>query len=185
MIHPKLDICDSVLVEIDDVLVPSEVIEVASSYVKVFPANMEYSVILVLHVDDVFYNEDVNSFECKTSFNFKNHAPASYFNNFGNVEVQTVFNLDTNEGVAALFAVLGFKEAVNALTAVQNLVAEYEGEGCQDSLRLSIISLGGHTFDDYSENVSAYDALVTCCGSEDRLISMDGNVYKIGLNYGH
>jgi hypothetical protein len=99
-------------------------------------------------------------------------------------EFVTVFDLETDKGLSDLEAFFGLEKSGVILDKFYKFVAEFDEDNYQDAFRIRIISI----FDVIYDNKDEYEKLVTCCGYDDREVTIDsieGVVFEFGCNYGH
>jgi hypothetical protein len=96
----------------------------------------------------------------------------------------TVFDLETDEGLIYLKKFFSLERTSIILNKFFEFVAEFDEDNYQDAFRIRIVSC----FNELYDNKAEYEKLVTCCGYDDRIVTIDsieGVVFEFGCNYGH
>ena len=107
----------------------------------------------------MLYSIDINRIEPIKKIKIK--KPKAYGN--GTYAIFEIFN---NED--ALIITKKFKKYIKQMK---------EQEDCVDSFRIGLVS--------DKQSMKEYKKLVTCCGSNDTKVKINGKEYMFGCNYGH
>lgn len=97
-----------------------------------------------------------------------------YFKLYKEPEIK---NLAFGENLSSIYEIFGEDSHLVELEFLKYMDVMYEREECVDSWRIGKL--------DSPESMNEYWTYVTCCGSDNTEIEINGKKYMFGCNYGH
>ncbi len=129
-----------------------------------------------------FYNRDVTDNCISQSFTISNNGKPLYFINISRIEPITKISKKKPKAYGrstySIFEIFNNEDAPIITKKFKKYIKQMKSkEDCVDSFRIGLI--------EDKQSMKEYHKLVTCCGSNDTKVIINGKEYMFGCNYGH